>query len=1672
MLYDNYKRKILSVGRVLKVIVKFLPLIIIVVAAVTVISATLVATKGIVSDIDLTQMSVEYGDEFNPHASAFLSDITYEYSADGINWTTDYPDKPGTYHVRAVGNASFGNKRYSNAVTFEIAKRKIEVSIPMGVDFIYGSHDVYAAVAEGDFVECGNFVFENIKEIDENTANADITPVLSTIRIFDSRGNDITESHYEISVVTLDANVVKLPLNITVQDQNEIYNGNTFSFDTYEFDNAELAVGDTLVSTYPTSIIEPGEQEITPSFQVRKTDSVNADNEPVSPIDITAFYKLNITYGTLTVEKRPLVIELSNYTAEYSDSPIEFRGYTLIENEDSLKLVEGHSIKVKEEIVYPSDVGIHNNPTVFCVVDKDGNDVTDNYSLIYLSASIEINPRPVKVTTSSESFVYDGKAHSNSEFVCDGVLEGHKVSVDIPEGQDSTASLKNVGTVENKFNIKIFDETGRDVTANYDLTYVYGILEITKCTVNIKTNSESFVYDATEHFNSQFSYSKLVQGHTASVSLPEGQEKTISITDVGTVENIFEIKVVDEKGIDVTGNYDIKYEYGKLTVTTRDIEINPVPKDKYYDGKPLDTQEITWTEEDSEKKCGLLTSADHTVSVTPFSTKKSDCGEYQWILTADDVKIYCGEIDVTDNYNVRLSDVPTTISIKKSTVYVKPKDVTATYDGQLHKAEAVEFAEISKGFIDLGFSVEYTGTDLFAGSSNAGRTDAGTQKVKISASEIGNIIVKLKGVDVTNNFNVDISADETAGTITIDKRPITVTPILKDKVYNGEKLKSTETEITSGTLVDGHTVVASFESSHADVGTYSWDLSETSLKIMAGGVDVTGNYEITYGKNATAKITERKVYIIPDISNHEKVYDADYFYADAIKEYTSREADTGLLTALGHSISLKSDDKHIRTADKNVGEDLSMNFYTDDSARCIEDILVFSGAGISADNYEVVFLGEAKEGYIEGTIKVKIVPYEITLTPNLTYSDPDTKYNGDNIKAFITSSVEDGTENAWTINGHEFTVSAVFGEYSNVGTYIWRLSADANGNQLSDVEINGVSTDNPESGVVIRLNGKDVTRNFTISYSEQPATITIVKRDITLSPILSHNGIYDGELLKSGIVCDISGNDSWSLGDNNIFSVTAAFGEYRNAGFYSYFLSNVDGTATATLSYNKKYGESIKDENKAEIHICCRGIDVTDNFNISYDEKADIEIKKRTVYLSPCSDEKYYNSSKHQVTDISFWNLVSGHKFTYSDVEFLYTDDTSGVTTNDGFAGHKEYNSSANVSILSGTFAIHNESGDDVTDNYEFNTELSNGTLFVWSRLLVISPDVSNKVYDGTCISSEKVILGWTNGDGVTCTVQFITPARSNGIDAGVYTIKCPSDINVQIVDSEGNDITEDFHIEYRSAIASITPRTVYITTGSAEKEYDGTELICHNWELDPTRNTGDNGLIAGYTKDDITVTFTGTQTNAGSSDNTAEASIDDNFIVKVIPGKLTVNPCKIKLTLANIQSVYDGNPITKGIKFRVECAIKDKISVVITQINVINVNDTFEGVSDLVYTVQWKNGEALESGNYEIIIDNNPKIHRTKAEITVTSHSFTANYEEGKSHYDRVLDVTGLLDGYTLTGEATTSIMGDPEIKVEEKNVFNIEDIVIYDAYGNDATENFSINPVYGKITIIPKQS
>ena len=489
---------------------------------------------------------------------------------------------------------------------------------------------------------------------------------------------------------------------------------------------------------------------------------------------------------------------------------------------------------------------------------------------------------------------------------------------------------------------------------------------------------------------------------------------------------------------------------------------------------------------------------------------------------------------------------------------------------------------------------------------------------------------------------------------------------------------------------------------------------------------------------------------------------------------------------------------------------------------------------------------------------------------------------------------------------------------------------------------------------------------------------------------------------------------------------------------------------------------------------------VTDNFNISFEPNyVEITINQRSVSFKPSDVSEVYNGDFHTASKIEEAEkpgigLLSEHNFEYSDVEFSYTyTDENGAeqTSGSGFKGKSNESTVATVGITGGTIKIYDGTS-DVTDNYVINKSTDTGNLTVLALILHVKPVVSDKVFDGEVITSSSREYEWENFDGGSYEIVIVNQAVSDGVNVN----KSGYDVEFKAGDIEvwdnGENITDSFKLVFESAKAFIKPRPVYITTGSAEKEYDGTELNCHSWELHPTMNDGENvGLIEGYSKESIKVNFTGSQTDAGSSENTAIAYIDGNFTVEVVPGTLTVTPCKINIILAGNKSVYNGKPITTGIKYKIDCAVKDKIFVDITQINVINVGESFDGEDDLVYTVQWKDtGEYLDSDNYEVSVTAS-KIYRTQAEITVASHSFTENYEEGKVYKDNALDVTGLPEGHYFEGKATTSIKGDPNAVTTVPNEFDVNDVKIYNSEDEDVTANFKITPVFGTITVIPVQ-
>lgn len=119
-------------------------------------------------------------------------------------------------------------------------------------------------------------------------------------------------------------------------------------------------------------------------------------------------------------------------------------------------------------------------------------------------------------------------------------------------------------------------------------------------------------------------------------------------------------------------------------------------------------------------------------------------------------------------------------------------------------------------------------------------------------------------------------------------------------------------------------------------------------------------------------------------------------------------------------------------------------------------------------------------------------------------------------------------------------------------------------------------------------------------------------------------------------------------------------------------------------------------------------------------------------------------------------------------------------------------------------------------------------------------------------------------------------------VDAGSYTLYAKQEVIVTLTDFEGKTKTEPRDV-VGQATYTITPRDVTLTSGSAEKEYDGTAL---------TNNTVTaEGFVDG---EGATYTVTGTQTEVGSSENNFTYALNSdtkavNYKITTQYGTLTV---------------------------------------------------------------------------------------------------------------------------------------------------------------------------------------
>lgn len=941
MLYENYQKKMLRIAKVLSKCIKHFRLIAIAMAVIIVCVVSVLIAKGAVSGTTCAEQSV-YGDSIEFTAKSFLSDIRFEFCAEGDDaWGFEEPRFPGKYKVRAVSEGAFGSEKRGRETAFEILEKDILVSI-ISVSIIYGeTPSVSASTVEGDTLICTDFIYE-----DETLERVTVTPDLSSLIITDPEGKNVT-SAYNITAQRKSLGISKRPITVTVDNAEAEFSGESFKYEKYEITSGSLKKGDSIRAVFNESLLYPG----------------SVKNQPVLSIvdkngrDVTECYKITEKIGNLSIIKKPLLITTESATLTYDGKAHTFDSYTLDGGEE---LPKGHSIKIVGRTSV-KDVGEYKNTLVFSVVDENGQDMSDNYSFIIDEGDIAIEPRVIKVVTPSGKWTYNGQPHS-SETVDrpDGIADGHIAVI------RTHTTITDVGVKENDCSVMIMSG-GENVTHNYEISYEYGIIECVKRPITIRTGSVKKEYSGLYVTSTEYdviSNIGLVPGHRIRKIESGGA------IYVGKIDNVFRsLQIADQNGEDKTSNYEISYEYGTIEITKLVLDVRTQTKRWVYDGQEHYDDGL-WI------ILGTLAAGD--TFIVESSTKITDVGTAINKFEKYRIESKSTGEDRSENYELNFGYGELTVVPRP--IIVKVPDSEKIYDSAPLIAGAPEVSHATYYPLVEGHKL--------VGTSSGSRTEAGE-----SIAEITELKIMDGERDVTHNYEV---IKET-GKLTVRKRPVTVATATASKIYDGLPLTDNGYFVTDDSpydVVAHHKLTMEVIGSQTEVGQSANRYAESSVKVTDGEKDVTSNYDIT----VRAGILEVRLYAYITVvaESDMKYYDGTPLKNSGYKVYITegaiKDGHRLIVTVSGERTSVGvSSNKVTAYVVDGIGKDVSFEYKLtkENGNLTVKDETednVYTVAKIKTDKPDTLYLRKAAYGDYSGRVWQAAVSYGKTLPSGHNYS--------------------------------------------------------------------------------------------------------------------------------------------------------------------------------------------------------------------------------------------------------------------------------------------------------------------------------------------------------------------------------------------------------------------------------------------------------------------------------------------------------------------------------------------------------------------------------------------------------------------------------------------------------------------------------------------------------------
>lgn len=1174
MVYEAYEQKMQKIAAVLNKIRKYRILILSICAAILAIIATLLLLQGMVlSDIESPAEPFVYGKTIAPTSKVFMGEAAYEYAlADEDDWSEEMPILPGEYKVRAVSYRTFGRVSYGEEIFFTIAPAPLVVSaVP---EVIYG--DAYAA--KGDRIAYNDTIKAFTYEVEDPEAMlSNVRIDASSVRIQNGDGKDVT-SAYLITTEDREVTVLPRPITITFGSAEKIYDGMPLSCQEFSLTSGNLVGEDYLqIEGYPSLT------DVKVNGVANLASAINLFSGTGE--DISQKYALTTVSGTLMIQKRPITVLSGSAEKMYDGQPISCSEYEIVQG----SLVENESIRVDfvTELTYAGSGA--NNLRMSVVKSDQKTDVTSNYLLEYQYGELTVTPRALTLKASDYSWYYDGYEHAGKSLIPlysisggDGLVTGDTLSC-MADG-----TITNVGSQENTLSsIQISNKRGVDVTDCYTVTTQSGTLKVLPRIITIKAGSDSWEYDGLVHPSEKltpavgYGYSDgnypadlnnigvsdtmgervsdgLVLDHTVAFSTGD------SLVDVGsTAYRLFDVRILNGDGNDVSANYQYETLDGIISVTPRNICVAAangwwIYDGKYHNGKALDPFCHIYhgfSSYDSDSDFALVDG--HTLDLR-FGGIICDVGS----VTNEILELAIYNVDgkdVTYNYNV---------TTETGVLHVVPRPIQITaasgswvYDGEEHYGSDLNPFYSIEAFDPLwaiapndGLTysqttdVEEYQTAFATGESILNLVTAGMIQ---NVGTVPHIIteVQIYGAghrDVTFNYDLIL----TDGTLTVTPRPVVLKAADGSWVYDGNNHTGAELDppydlSALDQIVSGHSIMLFFKGYICEVGTSSSIISKAYI-YDEYGTDVTYNYEITL-LEGTLTVTPRPITIATPSAWW--VYDGKIHSGNDLYPLYDPEKTVGLALGERFEIELRSD-----SVIQNVGSVVND----------VQSVIIYNKEGKDVTYcYSVT--------WNLGNLAVAERPIHLDVIDQIWEYDGKWHYGTDiDLKRHLQPyRIID------LVAPEGFTMEMLIQESGNIQALVsgQTMSATVTGSIL-DLGSVDYSVKNRS---IYDATGADVTKNYRFIVDNETGTLTVAKRKL---PIYSMDAtkVYDGTpltreeyknlsaylLSNHSILLHFTGTQTEIGSSENSFEILAIVDENGNDVSMYYDLDPHFGTLTVT----------------------------------------------------------------------------------------------------------------------------------------------------------------------------------------------------------------------------------------------------------------------------------------------------------------------------------------------------------------------------------------------------------------------------------------------------------------------------------------------------------------------------